>query len=302
MYKQLCTDGLGVSVRQNELIELALTYGFRSIEIDMEDMVGRAESMGLQFATQFVNSASVEIGTFRLPMDLGATEDAFAKQQDRLDLICELAQKIDAHRCFANIAPTHPALPYVENFEQHRTRITALAERLAQVDITIGLKLNAHWTPNDDMQFIHKADEILALVKTIDKPNVGLVLDSWNWQVGEGLMDQIRQLDVSMITEVRLADPPEGLDSKTIEPVRNVPGTHPASIAMDLLSWLREAEFGGPVALTSFVEKSTENPNDNLFHRINKVFERLLAGEVEETAEPVETQDEPTEAVSTAAE
>ena len=46
MYKNLCTDGLGVSIRQNELIELALTYGYKGIEIDMEDMVGRAEKMG----------------------------------------------------------------------------------------------------------------------------------------------------------------------------------------------------------------------------------------------------------------
>ena len=40
MYKSLCTDGLGVSIPQNELIELALTFGYKGIEIDMDDMVG----------------------------------------------------------------------------------------------------------------------------------------------------------------------------------------------------------------------------------------------------------------------
>lgn len=46
MYKSLCTDGLGMSIRQNELIEFALTFGYKGIEIDMEDMVGRADKWG----------------------------------------------------------------------------------------------------------------------------------------------------------------------------------------------------------------------------------------------------------------
>ena len=39
LYKFICTDGLGFSTRQNELIELALTYEFKGIEIDMADML-----------------------------------------------------------------------------------------------------------------------------------------------------------------------------------------------------------------------------------------------------------------------
>ena len=42
VFKNLVGEGLGVSGRQNEMIELALTFGYRGLDVDMNDMVGRA--------------------------------------------------------------------------------------------------------------------------------------------------------------------------------------------------------------------------------------------------------------------
>ena len=39
MYKNLNSWTLGISGRQSELIELALTYGFRGLDIDIHDMI-----------------------------------------------------------------------------------------------------------------------------------------------------------------------------------------------------------------------------------------------------------------------
>ena len=50
MFKNLVGEGLGVSGRQNEMIELALTYGFHGLDVDMNDMVGRAVEVSQQFA------------------------------------------------------------------------------------------------------------------------------------------------------------------------------------------------------------------------------------------------------------
>ena len=54
MEKILNTKGLGVSGRQNELIELALTFKFNSVEVDMNDLIGRHDTMGKEFACQFL--------------------------------------------------------------------------------------------------------------------------------------------------------------------------------------------------------------------------------------------------------
>ena len=156
MYKSLCTDGLGVSIRQNELIELALTYGYKGIEIDMDDMVGRAEKMGDEFATQFVNAANVDISTFELPIDFGATEDDYKAQAGKLEKVCELAKSIGAKNCYIKVKSTHPALQYQENFEKHRVRIAEVADKLAAVGTRIGLQFAAGGTVGDDMRFIHQ--------------------------------------------------------------------------------------------------------------------------------------------------
>ena len=91
-YKILTSGGLGVGGRQNELIELALTHKYDGVEIDMNDLVGRHDTLGKEFACQFLQSARIDLGTFDLPIDFGATDADFAKQCERLETIIDLAQ------------------------------------------------------------------------------------------------------------------------------------------------------------------------------------------------------------------
>ena len=288
MYKILCTDGLGVTIRQNELIELALTYGYKGIEIDMEDMIGRAEKMGHQFATQFVNSASVEIGTFRLPIDFDASDEDFAAQSGKLDAAIELAKSIGATHCYVRVSPTHPSLPYVENFEKHRTRLADVAGKLAEINTKLGLQFTAGQPNGDDMQFIHKPDEIVALVKSVGHPNCGLVLDTWNWQVGGGSSAQIKELNLGEVFEVRLADPPDNFDPANTDKTRRMePGQNSGSLCQETLNWLKDSEFAGPVAITAHIPKSAANPGDILYQRIAKVFDDMIAGVHGQEPEPV---------------
>ena len=279
MYKSLCTDGLGVSIRQNELIEFALTFGYKGIEIDMDDMVGRAEKMGDEFATQFVNAANVEISTFELPIDFGATDEDFAAQAGKLDKVCELAKSIGAKHCYITVASTHPALQYQENFERHSSRIADVAGKLEAVGTKIGLQFAAGGTAGDDMRFVHQPDEILALVKSIGHDNVGFVLDSWNWQVAGGTLSGIKELDLSRVFEVRLGDPEEGFDASSVDRSKRLePGKNSSSLCQSTLDWLVESEYEGPVALTAQVVKQSGNAGEILFQRIAKVLDQMLNG------------------------
>ncbi len=279
MYKSLCTDGLGVSIPQNELIELALTFGYKGIEIDMDDMVGRAETISDEFAVQFVNAAKVDISTFELPIDFGASDADFDAQGGKLDKICQLAESIGAKHCYIRISPTHPSLPYQENFEKHRARISQIAERLAAIGTKTGLQFVAGGTAGDDLRFIHKPDEIIALMKSINNDNVGFVLDTWNWQVAGGTFSELKELDLSKVFEVRLGDPEDGFNPETIDRMkRSEPGQNSSSLCQKTLDWLVESNYEGPVALTAHVPKQTGNVGDLLFQRISKVLEQMLDG------------------------
>ena len=70
MFKNLTGDGLGVSARQNEMVELALTYGFKGIDIDVTEMVSRIATFGEEFAKRYISSAQksakLKIGSFKV--------------------------------------------------------------------------------------------------------------------------------------------------------------------------------------------------------------------------------------------
>jgi sugar phosphate isomerase/epimerase len=300
MYKSLCTDGLGVTIRQNELIELALTFGFKGIEIDMDDMVGRAEKMGDEFATQFVNAANVEISTFGMPIDFNASDADFEAQSGRLDKVCKLAKSIGAKHCYIKVKPTHPALPYQENFEKHRARISRIADRMAEIGTKVGLQFLAGGKAGDDMRFIHQGDEILALVKAIGHANVGFVLDVWNWQVAGGTLSEIKELNLDKIFEVRLADPVDGFDPANVDRSKRLePGTNSNSLCQGTLDWLVESSYEGPVALTAQVPKQPGNMGDILFQRIAKVLDQMLEGTHGQQPEDVASEEQADEEAET---
>lgn len=297
MYKFLCTDGLGLTMRQNELIELALTFDFKGIEIDMADMVGRADSMGMQFATQFVNSADVDIATYRLPLDLRTTDDDFAAEMTKLDRVCELSQAIQARQCYLTLASTHPELTYHENFEKHRARIHEIADRLQAVGVKLGLQFVAVKGPENEMQFIHKPEELVALVAAINHDNVGLIVDTWNWQLAGATTETVTGLELGKVFEVRLADTPADATPENADRSQRMePGTRDDSIAQGVLDWIRDSEQDNPVALTAHVHKSPGNAGELPFQRIGKCLDLMIAGthgqEVPEMVEPGETSEE----------
>ena len=123
MYKVLNSKGLGVAGRQNELIELALTHGFKGVEIDMNDLVGRHDALGKEFACQFLQSANMDIGAFDLPINFGGTDAEFVASCEKLETIMDLAATLNAKRCRVRIEPNNETTSFQENFERHRERI-----------------------------------------------------------------------------------------------------------------------------------------------------------------------------------
>lgn len=208
MYKVLNSKGLGVAGRQNELIELALTHNFQGVEIDMNDLVGRHDALGKEFACQFLQSANMDIGAFDLLIDFGGTDEEFVASCEKLETIIDLAATLNAKRCRVRIKPNSETVPFQENFERHRERIEDIAARFEESGIRVGLALQASTAVEADgnYKFIQTAEEILTLVKAIGHANAGLSLDAWEWVIGGGGMDQISEMDLATLTEVIFSD------------------------------------------------------------------------------------------------
>ncbi len=280
MIENLCMYGLPFATRQNEMIEMALTFRFTGIEVDLDEMVRRSEAMGQEFATQFVNSADIEVASFRLPIDFGCEDDQFASAKERLELLCTIAEAIDAKRCYATIAPGSQRLAFQENFELHSRRIGEVADRLAKNSIRLGLSFNAGASSQKKFtnQFICKPEELLTLIKMVDRPNVGLALDSWHWQLGSGGMDQVQELDVSKIFDVRLGDLPENYNAATVSPQDRVPPSDRSSeFTVKLLKHLQDNGYDQTVSVVcSFPDFNDRSRGVKTVQKIRKTLNRVL--------------------------
>jgi len=281
MYKTLSPKALGISGRQSELIELALTYGFRGLDVDMADLAKRARNTTIEQALRFLESAKIKIGTYDLPINLKGDDAAFGAQLGQLAAACEVASALDATRCIFTVPPATDELAFQPNFELHRQRLAQVADMLAKHDIQLGLAFQAAPAHREGKQhqFICETETLLTLVKTIGASNVGIALDTWNWFVGGGGMDQIRDLTADQIVSVRLADYPATTERTTIvEKTRSLPLEDGAVDCQALITRLAEIEFDGPVTLYPHPSTLRGATRESIVQRAANTLEELWRG------------------------
>jgi sugar phosphate isomerase/epimerase len=252
MYRNLNLAALGITGRQSELIELALTYGFRGLDLEIGEMVKRARSRGLESARRFLASADIRVGEFSLPINWQADEATYRSGCVELNEIAEIASSLGAFNCVATVMPVGDNMSYQENFELHRRRFGEIADVLASKSIRLGLTFLAAPAHREghEYPFIHQAETLLTLIKTIGNPNVGLTLDTWNWYVGGGALDQIRELPCEQIVSVRMADFPASIDVSTIsESDRYLPDEDGIIDSAAIVRHLAENNYAGPLTL-----------------------------------------------------
>ena len=252
MFKNLNAEILGVSANQSELIELALTYGFKGIDLDMAAMAKRVAEQGNKLAFRYLENAPIQIGGFDLPVHWQGPENEYKADLSKLSEIVEIATALNAKRCYTTVLPASDEAPFQENFETCRQRLGEIADVLAASEMRIGLRLlsAAEHRKDKQFEFIHQVDTLLTLAKTIGRENVGLLLDTWDWAVGGGGLEQLQELSADQIILVRLAEVPANADLASIEECdRLLPGANETSEIDGILLLLAEKRYDGPISV-----------------------------------------------------
>jgi sugar phosphate isomerase/epimerase len=251
MHKTFNPKDLGISGRQSEIIELALTYGFRGLEIDMQEYAKRVQLQGQERARRFLDSAHLRVSGFELPIKWRGDETVYEAELEKLDQIAACAASLGVKGCHTVIAPATDMFPYHENFELHRRRLGAISEALAKHAIRLGvgfLAASSH-RQGKSFQFIHEADALVTLVKSIASRNVGLLFDSWDWHFGGGKLDQLKSLGADRIVSVRLAEAPaEATNATTTDEQRLIPVLGGPVDNGSVIAILSEMGYKGPVS------------------------------------------------------
>jgi sugar phosphate isomerase/epimerase len=257
MFRNLSTVGLPLSGRPSELIELALSFGFDAMDIDILDFRQQAEAFGVAHARRLMVSARLKSGVFHLPVHLAADEATFTEEMAALPKLLELAEATEAPRAVATVAPASDEHAFKDLFELYRTRLHAVGDLLGPRGIALGLAIapEAEAREGKAHAFIHTYEGLAGLVATAH-PRVGAVVDAWALHATGEPLDVIASLPAGRIVEVRLSDAPREKPGESLTHAdRLMPGDTGVVPAAEVLRRAQAAGFDGPV--TPWADRST---------------------------------------------
>lgn len=250
MYRNLSTQALGFSAPQNEQIEMALSYGFRGMDLDLLDYAQQVEARGEKMARRLIDSAGIKMGCFRLPVDLEADETKYKGQVARLGGIVQYAAQLGITIGQTFIQPASNELPMHENFERHRTRLAEIGNVLGTAGLRLAVGYNAAPSARQgkSFEFIHTFDALCKLLDAVNNPHVGHNLDLWQNYLCSAGIDQWQHLGAQKIVAVRVSSAPANLAPAQLdEQHRLIPAVDGPVPLVDAINALKAMNYEGPV-------------------------------------------------------
>jgi sugar phosphate isomerase/epimerase len=249
MFKNLDAKALGLSATQSETVELALSFGFRSIDIDIVEFANEVKAYGLPKARRLLDSAKLRIGTFALPIDW-QREAGFEAELSKLAELAGLAASIGAGRAVTIVAPASDERPYHENFEFYGRRLTELGGALAPhgIKLAVGFDPSPEAREGKSFEFVRDFDALVVLLSTVRADNVGLWLDVWRlWASGASVEEQRGKLVRGQVVAVSLSDAEGNQPDPRHPDSRRLPGETGVIDCVALLTRLAQLGYDGPV-------------------------------------------------------
>lgn len=255
MFKNLSTEALGVSGTPSEVIELALSYGFKSLDLDIVDFAAQVKASGMPKARRLYDSARLRFASFRLPVEWHDDPEKYKHDLTSLTELLGIAKELGCQRAITQIEPAGDMRPFHENFEYHRRKLGELAAIVEPFGMRLGVEFFAPISHRQGraFQFIQVVDQLMQLLRNVPAKNLGLVLDTWHWHLGGGTMEQIRSLSGERIIAVYLADCEPGVTSaNATDKARQLPGATGVIDCPAILTVLGEMRYDGPITPSPF--------------------------------------------------
>ncbi|TLS52622.1 sugar phosphate isomerase/epimerase [Paenibacillus antri] len=214
----------GWSIPFRDFLDAAARAGFPAIDYSIEPFAEVARTQSLEAARELLAARSLAIGSFGLPVEFRKDEDTFAEGLRRLPELAKLATSLGADRCCTWLWPAtdEPVAEYTSRFIR---RLRACASVLEEHGIRFGVE----WVGTKTLRtmkhdFIHTLPGVLELIGAIDRPNVGVLFDSFHWFTSGATTDDILALRPEQIVLVHINDAPDRPVDEQVDDRRLLPG------------------------------------------------------------------------------
>lgn len=255
---------IGVSANQQELLDMAIEYGFEAI-ISLPAQLAEFSDDQMQAFLKKMKKHKISWGSTNLPVEFRKDEARFKEDVAKLPAAVQALQRAGATRMNTWILNGDDQLTYSANFKQHAARLSECAKILEQQGIRLGLE---YVSPKTSMlrrkyPFMRTMAEARELIATMGLPNVGLVLDSFHWFCAADTPEDILALSKEDIVTCDINDGRADLSrEEQIDGTRELPGATGVIDLKPFLQALIEIGYDGPVRAEPFNKVLNEMDNE----------------------------------------
>ena len=276
MKKALSCEGLGRVASLEELVLLAAENRFECIDVApalLRDAVGR---LGMEGVKALLERNHVSIGSFPSSCPWADDRAQFEEGLTILENDAALFAALGCGICHTFIMPSCD-----ESVPQWAAVAIERIRRISDLIGGHGIRLALEYVGPHSMRrlrnhpFVWNIEGALNLIRLVDRPNVGLLVDSFHWFTAQETEDDIRGMPKGLIFHVHVNDAPNLPVDQLYDDNRLYPGEGIINLS-SFMRALRDAEYSGIVALEVLRPTPVAQDNALLARKAAGAFEKLF--------------------------
>jgi sugar phosphate isomerase/epimerase len=275
----LACGAIGVQVPLPEAVALAQRFGFEAVDPDDAFLAKQSEG-DVEKLRDDLHARGLVWGAAGLTVDFRGDEARFQSDLTGLPASADALRRAGVTRVGTWISPAHRTLTYRANFQRHARRLREVARILDDRGLRLGLEYvgpRTSWTSSRH-PFIHSMAEMKELIAAIDRPHVGLVLDSWHWYTAEESEADLLTLTGRDVVACDLNDAPAGIPvDQQKDSVRDLPCATGVIDLKTFLGALVTIGYDGPVRAEPFKAELRRMPPEAAVEATAGAMKRAFA-------------------------
>lgn len=259
-------DLIGIAAGPAESVAIASRAGFVGLDLRFNRFADEIEALDAECLADAMAAAGLRPGYCSItPQKVNVSEEQWTLEMADVPRRARLAADVGYRRATSVVVPFHETLGFDANLELHVNRAREAADLLADHGISFGLEYvspRTRWH-GQGYEFVRDLDGMLGLLDAIDRPNIGVMLDSFHWCCAAETADDLRRLRPEQVVAVHVCDLLAGVpvDEQDVR-FRASPGeTGLVDIAV-FLRTLREIGYDGPISAEPTNPRWKQTPAD----------------------------------------